>query len=125
MKRSCQNYDTLRQRLCFLVTDASRPQQNNLALFVYGLLSTWPVHLPKTALYLPLSAPLWRSGYGDGRPGVRQRPDDALLSFARLAFHLAAQEEPLVSSALWTGVPVVGVAVASRNRLVRRGHHAR
>ena len=54
MKRSCHDYSTLRQRLRFLVTDASRPQQNNLALFVFGLLAAWHVHLPKVALYLPV-----------------------------------------------------------------------
>lgn len=58
MKRSCQDYHTLRQRLSFLVPDASRPQQNNLALFVYGLLAAWHVHLPKIALYLPVGGPL-------------------------------------------------------------------
>src|SRR5437016_8026347 len=58
MKRSCHDYITLRQRLHFLVTDASRPQQNNLALFVYGLLAAWHVHLPKIALYLPVGGNL-------------------------------------------------------------------
>ena len=58
MKRSCHDYSTLRQRLHFLVPDASRPQQNNLALFVYGLLAAWHVHLPKVALYLPVSGAL-------------------------------------------------------------------
>src|SRR5437870_3345974 len=58
MKRSCHDYSTLRQRLCFLVPDASRPQQNNLALFVYGLLAAWHVHLPKIALCLPVGGPL-------------------------------------------------------------------
>jgi DDE family transposase len=58
MKRSCHDYHTLRQRLTFLVPDASRPQQNNLALFVYGLLAAWHVHLPKIALYLPVGGPL-------------------------------------------------------------------
>ena len=54
MKRSCHDYHTLRQRLAFLVTDASEPQLNNLALFVFGLLCAWHVHLPKIALYLPV-----------------------------------------------------------------------
>jgi hypothetical protein len=58
MKRSCHDYITLRQRLRFLVTDASRPQLNNLALFVFGLLATWHVHLPKIALTLPLRGSL-------------------------------------------------------------------
>jgi hypothetical protein len=54
MKRSCHDYHTLRQRLALLITDASQPQLNNLALFVYGLLCAWHVHLPKIALYLPV-----------------------------------------------------------------------
>src|SRR5947207_8083829 len=54
MKRSCPDYSTLRQRLRFLVADASQPQHNNLALFVFGLLSTWHVHLRKIALALPI-----------------------------------------------------------------------
>ena len=54
MKRSCHDYHTLRQRLALLVTDASQPQLNNMALFVYGLLCAWHVHLPKIALYLPI-----------------------------------------------------------------------
>ena len=58
MKRSCHDYITLRQRLRFLVQDASRPQQNNLALFVYGLLTAWHIHLPKIALHLPVGGPL-------------------------------------------------------------------
>lgn len=58
MKRSCHDYSTLRRRLCFLVPDASRPQQNNLALFVYGLLAAWHVHLPKIALCLPVGGHL-------------------------------------------------------------------
>ena len=58
MKRSCHDYSTLRQRLAFLVPDASQPQRNNLALFVYGLLAAWHVHLPKIALYLPVPGSL-------------------------------------------------------------------
>jgi hypothetical protein len=58
MKRSCPDYITLRQRLHFLVPDASKPQQNNLALFVYGLLCAWHVHLPKIALALPVAGNL-------------------------------------------------------------------
>jgi len=58
MKRSCHDYSTLRQRLRFLITDASRPQQNNLALFVFGLLAAWHVHLPKIALCLPVAGNL-------------------------------------------------------------------
>src|SRR5579872_4729697 len=54
MKRSCHDYDTLRQRLHFLVPEASKPQLTNLALFVYGLLAAWHVHLPKIALYVPV-----------------------------------------------------------------------
>jgi len=54
MKRSCHDYHTLRQRLSFLVPEVSQPQLNNLALFVYGLLCAWHVHLPKIALYLPI-----------------------------------------------------------------------
>jgi hypothetical protein len=58
MKRSCHDYHTLRQRLALLVTDASQPQLNNLALFVYGLLAVWHVHLPKIALCLPVPGPI-------------------------------------------------------------------
>ncbi len=58
MKRSCQDYHTLRQRLALLVTDASQPQLTNLALFVYGLLAAWHVHLPKIALCLPVPGSL-------------------------------------------------------------------
>jgi hypothetical protein len=58
MKRSCHDYHTLRQRLALLVTDASQPQLTNLALFVFGLLATWHVHLPKIALCLPVSGSL-------------------------------------------------------------------
>src|SRR5579871_1219966 len=58
MKRSCQDYHTLRQRLALLVTDASQPQRTNLALFVYGLLAAWHVHLPKIALCLPVPGSL-------------------------------------------------------------------
>ncbi len=58
MKRSCHDYSTLRQRLRSLATDASRPQQNNLALFVYGLLAAWHSHLPKLALCLPVGGNL-------------------------------------------------------------------
>ena len=56
MKRSCHDYITLRQRLALLVTDASKPQLNNLALFVYGLLCAWHIHLPKIALYKAVAA---------------------------------------------------------------------
>jgi len=58
MKRSCHDYITLRERLRFLITNASRPQQNNLALFVYGLLAAWHSHLPKIALHLPVGGNL-------------------------------------------------------------------
>ncbi len=57
MPRSYPNYHTLRQRLSCLVP-ASRPQQTNLALFVYGLLAAWHSHLPKIALYLPVGGNL-------------------------------------------------------------------
>jgi hypothetical protein len=49
---------SIRHRLRTLLTQASRPQQNNLALFVYGLLCAWHVHLPKIALYLPIGGNL-------------------------------------------------------------------
>ena len=58
VKRSCHDYHTLRQRLAFLVSDASEPQLSNLALFVFGLLAAWHVHLPKIALYLPVPGAL-------------------------------------------------------------------
>lgn len=61
MQRSCYDYSTLRQRLSFQIADASRPQRTNLALFVYGLLATWHVHLPKIALALPLPGNLKNS----------------------------------------------------------------
>ncbi len=53
MPRSCLDYPTLRQQVSCLVTEASRPQQNTLALFVYGLLTAWHSHLPNIALHLP------------------------------------------------------------------------
>ena len=55
MKRSCPEYNTLIACLESLIGDAWKPQLNNLALFVYGLLRTWHVHLPKIALCLPIS----------------------------------------------------------------------
>lgn len=58
MQRSCPDYHTLRQRLGLLVPDASQPQQNNLALFVFGLLAAWHIHLPKVALCLPIAGNL-------------------------------------------------------------------
>ncbi len=54
MKRSCHDYDTLRQHLALHITSASQPQLTNLALFVYGLLAAAHVHLPKIALCLPV-----------------------------------------------------------------------
>ena len=53
MQRSCPEYNTLRKRLEVLVPHASKPQQKNLALFVFGLLATWHVPLPKIARCLP------------------------------------------------------------------------
>lgn len=55
MKRSCPDYNTLCETLSPLVTEAWKPQLNNLALFVYGLLMTGHVHLSKIALNLPVS----------------------------------------------------------------------
>ena len=55
MKRSCPEYNTLIECLQPLIGDAWKPQLNNLALFVYGLLMTWHVHLPKIALVLPVN----------------------------------------------------------------------
>ena len=55
MKRSCPDYNTLCEVLSPLVTEAWKPQLNNLALFVYGLLMTGHVHLPKIALCLPIA----------------------------------------------------------------------
>ncbi len=54
MKRSCPDYNTLCEALSPLVDDAWKPQKHNLALFVYGLLLTGHVHLPKIALNLPI-----------------------------------------------------------------------
>ena len=54
MKRSCPDYNTLCETLTPLVTEAWKPQLHNLALFVYGLLLTGHVHLPKIALNLPM-----------------------------------------------------------------------
>lgn len=54
MKRSCPDYHTLSEALLPLVTEAWKPQLNNLALFVYGLLMAGHVHLPKIALMLPI-----------------------------------------------------------------------
>ena len=55
MKRSCPDYNTLCEVLSPLVTEAWKPQLNNLALFVYGLLLAGHVHLPKIALTLPVT----------------------------------------------------------------------
>jgi hypothetical protein len=54
MKRSCPDYNTLSGCLRPLLKEASKPQLNNLALFVYGLVMAWHVHLPKIALVLPI-----------------------------------------------------------------------
>jgi len=54
MKRSCLYYSTLSEALCPLIKDASKPQLQNLALFIYGLVLTGHVHLPKIALALPI-----------------------------------------------------------------------
>jgi hypothetical protein len=58
MERSCPEYHTLIECLEPLIGDAWKPQLNNLALFVYGLLMTWHVHLPKIALCLPIPGDL-------------------------------------------------------------------
>ena len=55
MKRSCPDYNTLSGCLRPLIKDASKPQLNNLALFLYGLVLTGHVHLPKIALCLPVT----------------------------------------------------------------------
>lgn len=54
MKRSCPDYNTLSGCLRPLIQDASQPQLNNLALFVYGLVLAWHVHLPKIVLLHPV-----------------------------------------------------------------------
>ena len=54
MKQSCSSYDTLSEALTPLFKEATQPQIKNLALFVYGLLFTGHVHLPKIALVLPI-----------------------------------------------------------------------
>lgn len=54
MPGSRPDYDTLRERLGPLVTQASAPQLNNLTLFVFALLTAGHVHLPKVALCLPV-----------------------------------------------------------------------
>ena len=54
MKRSCMNYDPLSARLGLLVPDATLPQLGNLALFIYGFVRAGHVHLPKSALFLPI-----------------------------------------------------------------------
>ena len=54
MKRSCQGYDTLSECLRSRIKGASKPQINNLALFVFGLVITGHIHLPKIALNLPI-----------------------------------------------------------------------
>lgn len=55
MKRPCPDYNSLSACLRPLLTDASTPQLNNLALFIYGLVLTGHVHLPKIALCLPIA----------------------------------------------------------------------
>lgn len=54
MKRPCPEYNTLSAYLRPLVADASVPQVNNLALFIYGLILAGHVHLPRIALYIPV-----------------------------------------------------------------------
>jgi hypothetical protein len=54
VKQSCPRYDTLSECLRSCVQGASKPQVNNLALFVFGLVMTGHVHLPKIALNLPV-----------------------------------------------------------------------
>ena len=54
MKRSCSPYNTLCEGLRPLIPGASKPQINNLALFVWGLVMTGHVHLPKIALRIPV-----------------------------------------------------------------------
>ena len=54
MQRSCPDYNTLSEVLSPLVTEAWKPQLNNLALFVSGLLLTGHVHLSEIALSLPV-----------------------------------------------------------------------
>jgi hypothetical protein len=55
LQRSCPSYDTLPASLRPLIPQASTPQLNNLAVFVYGLILAGHVHLPKIALYIPVS----------------------------------------------------------------------
>lgn len=54
MKQSCPRYDTLSECLRSHIKGASKPQINNLALFVFGLVITGHIHLPKIALHLPV-----------------------------------------------------------------------
>lgn len=58
MKRSCQRYDTLSECLRSRIKGASKPQINNLALFVFGLVITGHIHLPKIAVNLPVAGNL-------------------------------------------------------------------
>jgi hypothetical protein len=58
MPRPCQEYDSLRQGLRPLLCAASKPQLNNLSLFVFGLIAAMNVQLPKIALYLPIPGTL-------------------------------------------------------------------
>lgn len=58
MKRSCPEYNTLSAYLRPLIPDATTPQLNNLALFIYGLILAGHVHLPKIAVYVPVAGTL-------------------------------------------------------------------
>ena len=55
MKRPCPTCNTLSESLCPLIKDATKPQINNLALFIYGLILAGHVHLPKIAILLPVT----------------------------------------------------------------------
>ncbi len=58
MARPRSEYDTLQAHLRPLLTPASKPQLQNLTLFVCGLIAALNVQLPKIALYLPIAGTL-------------------------------------------------------------------
>ena len=58
MSRPCSEYDTLREGLRPLLSEASKPQLGNITLFVLGLLAAMNVQLPAIAQYLPIEGTL-------------------------------------------------------------------
>ena len=54
MPIACLTYYTVRQRLCTLLRDLSKPQLTNLSLLIFGLFAAGNCQLPRIAAKLPL-----------------------------------------------------------------------